>query len=138
MPETNVNPRLVKHITLTIGDVMFSKHVNNVLFTPSSSTQTWQGGTPDATFSESTTPTYTCDLTGIQDWETEDSLCNFLLEHEGEVASLEYKPQASGTVTFAADVTIAAPPVGGAVGVYNEFSVSMGSTKPELVRGAGV
>ncbi len=134
MSEIAAAPRLVKHVKLTCGTDSFSKHVNNVQFTPSSSLQTWQGGTPDAVFSDQTNPTYVLDLTLVQDWETANSLCNYLLEHEGETAEIEYMPHADGKVSFIADVLLVAPTIGGPVGTYNESTVQMGSTKPELVR----
>lgn len=134
MPETDVNPRLVKHIEFTCGEDSFSKHVNDVNWEPSSSTVTWQGGTPDAVFSDQTAATYLLNVTGIQDWETEDSLCNWLHDHAGEAAAVTYKPHKDGLVSFAANITIAAPPIGGKVGTYNEFSVKMGSDKPVRTR----
>lgn len=134
MPEITVDPQLVKHVTFTCGTDSFSKHVNNVQYTPSSSLQTWQGGTPDAVFTDQTSPTWVLDLTLIQDWETVTSLCNFLLEHDGEEAEVEYKPHAAGLVSFISTVRITAPTIGGAVGTYNESTVQMGSTKPVQVR----
>lgn len=136
MTEQNASPRLVKHITLTVGTDQFSKHVSNVQFTPSSSIQEWRGGTPEAVFTDSTASTWQFALTLIQDWETAASLCNFLLEHEGETAEVVYKPHADGEVSFEADVQLAAPLIGGAVNAYNESTVTMGSTKPELKRAA--
>lgn len=135
MAEIPVNPRLVKSVKFTLGDDSFSKHVNSVKFTPTRQMQEWRGGTPDAVFSESTAPTYAVEVTGIQDWETANSLCNFLLEHDGEQADFEYMPQSDGLVSFMSAVTIVGPEIGGPVGSYNEFTVTMGSTKPTLVRG---
>ncbi|QBE48750.1 hypothetical protein [Leucobacter triazinivorans] len=134
MAEQPVNARLVKQITLKVGEDSFSKHVNNCRYARTSSMQEWRGGTPDAVFTDETAPTYTFELTGIQDWETATSLCNFLLEHEGETAEVEYKPHHDGEVSFISDIKIVSPEIGGAVGAYNEFTVTMGSTKPTLVR----
>ncbi len=134
MAEQPTTPRLVKHISLTVGTDSFSKHVNSVKYARSASMQEWRGGTPEAVFTDETSPTYTVEMTGIQDWETATSLCNFLLEHEGETADFEYKPHFDGKVSFISEVTIVAPEIGGPVGAYNEFTVTMGSTKPTLVR----
>ena len=134
MPEINPAPRLVKHVTFTLGTDSFSKHVNNVKFARSSSMQEWRGGTPDAVYSDETAPTYAVEITGIQDWETSASLCNYLLDHEGETVDFSYMPNAAGKVAFDSEVTIAAPEIGGPVGTYNEFSITMGSTKPVRTR----
>lgn len=130
MAETAVAPRLVKHIEFTCGTDSFSKHINSAIWNPSSSTVTWQGGTPDAVFTDQTSPTYVLDLIGIQDWETETSLCNWLHEHIGETAIVRYKPHFDGAVVFTANIVVGAPPIGGKVGTYNEFTVKMGSDKP--------
>ena len=132
--EQPVNARLVKQISLQVGTDHFSKHVNNCTYTPSSSQQEWRGGTPDAVFTDSTASTWALALTFIQDWETEQSLCNFLLEHEGESATLTYMPHADGEVSFTSTVQLVAPTIGGAVGSFNESTVTLGSTKPELTR----
>lgn len=132
--ETPAAPRLVRHITLTVGNTSFSKHVNNCTFTPTASSSEWRGGTPDAVFTDSPPASWANALTFVQDWETENSLCNYMLEHDGEKADIIYKPQAEGSVSFLAEVTIVAPTIGGAVGAFNESTVTMPSTRPELVR----
>ncbi|MFV0315493.1 MAG: hypothetical protein ACK5O2_00830 [Microthrixaceae bacterium] len=134
MPEISANPRLVRHLTITIGTDSFSKHVNNCTFTPTASQTEWRGGTPDAVFTDSPPASWACALTLVQDWETAASLCNFLLAHDGEQAEFVYKPQADGAVSFETIATIVAPVIGGAVGVYNESTVTMPCERPELVR----
>ena len=137
MAEIEAAPRLVKHIEFTVGTSSYSKHVNSVRYARSSSMQEWRGGTPDAVYSDETSPTYTCEIIGIQDWESDDSLCNFLLDHEGETLTMKYKPHHDGAVAFESEVKIVAPEIGGAVGAYNEFTVTMGSDKPVRTRETG-
>lgn len=134
MAEINVAPKLIKEITITVGTDSFSKHVNNCKYTPSSSKQEWRGGTPDSVFTDQTAATWELALTLIQDWESATSLCNFLLAHAGETAKIVYKPIAGGKVSFESNVIIVAPEIGGAVGTFNESTVTMGSDKPVLKR----
>ncbi|RZU64606.1 hypothetical protein EV379_0909 [Microterricola gilva] len=130
MPQINVAPRAQKNLKLSIGADTYEKHVSNVQWTPTSSTAEWRGGTPDAVFTDTTSPTWTANITLVQDFETEDSLANFLLDHAGEQVEMKYKPDADGTFEISATVTLAPPAIGGAVNAFNESTVAMGSTKP--------
>lgn len=130
MGQIDVAPRAQKNLKLTIGADTFEKHVSSVQWTPSSSTVEWRGGTPDAVFTDTTAETWTANVTLIQDFETEDSLANFLLENAGEKVTAKYKPQADGDFEITADITLSSPAIGGAVNAFNESTVAMGSTKP--------
>lgn len=130
MAQIDVAPRAQKNLRLSIGADTFEKHVSSVQWAPSSSTVEWRGGTPDAVFTDITSETWTASVTLIQDWETEDSLANFLLEHAGEKVTAAYKPDADGTFEITAEITLASPAIGGAVNAFNESTVAMGSTKP--------
>ena len=68
-------------------------------------------------------------VTLIQDWENPDSLFNFCLAHAGETLAAEYTPVAGGGDT-AARITIVPPTIGGAVGVFVESTLAMGSDAP--------
>lgn len=130
MGKIAANPRMQKNLSLTIGTDTFEDHVSSVQWVPSSSTVTWNGGTPEAVFTDQTAPTWTAQVNVVQDWETPGSLCNYLLEHAGEQVVAKYKPDATGTFEITATITLAAPTIGGAVNAFNESSVTMGSTKP--------
>lgn len=133
-PAPPIAPRQLKHIRVVVGTVDFAAQVNKCEFKKGGgAAQTWNGGTPDAQYVDKAAPEYSVDLAGLADWEEPTSLCNFLYEHDGEKATLEYMPLANGTVKFVSEITIDAPPPPGAVGSWPEFAASMPCTKPTRV-----
>lgn len=130
MPQIPIAFKAQKNLQFTLGTDTYEMHVSSIDWTPASSAVQWQGGTPDASFTDSSAPTWTANVTGAQDWETPDSLANFLLEHAGEQIPAKYKPDAAGDFEISATITIVPPKIGGAVGAFPEFTVAMGSTKP--------
>lgn len=133
MAQITVAPKVQKNLRLKVGDDNYEKHVSSVDWTPSSRAQTWQGGTPDASFTDSSGATWVCNITAVQDFETVDSFVNFCLEHEGEQVAVEYTRDAADAFKFTATITIVAPKIGGQVGQYNESTMAFGSTKPVRV-----
>lgn len=133
MPSIPASPTPQKNLLLTIGTDSYEQHVSTVAFVPTSTAITWRGGTPDAVFTDTTSPTWVCNVTAVQDWENPASLFNFLLDNAGETAQVTYKPDAAGLFGVAAEITIVAPQIGGAVNAYNESTLSFGSTKPTRV-----
>jgi hypothetical protein len=128
-----VKPLVLKDVLLTVGDDNYEKHVSGVTFTPSSSTITWQGLSPDAKFTDVTAADWTVAVNYVQDWETEDSLSAYLFENEGETVSMTFTPsKGAGKKTFTADVTITPGAIGGEVNAYATTSVTLGSTKPVI------
>lgn len=133
MTQIDVKPLVLKDVFLKIAADNYEKHVSGVMWVPSSPTSTWQGLTPSASFSDTGTATYVCTLNYVQDWETEDSLSQYLHEHEGETIEMVFTPvKGSGKKTFTADVTIVPGQIGGEVNAYATTSVSLGSTKPVI------
>lgn len=132
MAQIAVAPFVLRDMILSIGTDSYELHVNEVEFTPSSQTQTWQGGTPAASFTEQTNPTWTCKITGAQDWTTVNSLAQYLLANQGQSKAAVFKPQgaATGKPSFASTIVIAPPPVGGKVNTFLELTVTMGCTPP--------
>lgn len=132
IPAPPITPRQLKHIRVIIDDVDFAKQVNGCEFKKNGgAAQTWQGGTPDAQYVDKEPSTHTADLSFLSDWEEDESLCNFLWEHDGEKATIQYQPVAAGTVYFEAEITIDAPMPPGKIGGWPETTVSCPSTKPE-------
>jgi len=128
-----VSPKVMKNLRLKVGDDNYETHVSSVDWTPSSSQQTWQGGTPEASFTDSSASTWVCNITAVQDFETPDSFVNFCLEHEGEQVGIEFQRDAADTHKFTSTITIVAPKIGGTVGQYHESPMAFGSTKPVRV-----
>lgn len=125
MTQIAVAPYVFKDCLLKIGTDNYEKHVSSVTLTPSSSIQTWKGGTPDATFSDATSPTWTADLGYAQDWETANSLSLYLLNHQGEKVEMEFTPK-NGGPSFTVLAIIVAGAIGGAVDAYQASTVSLG------------
>ena len=106
--------------------------MSSVQFVPSTSTVTWKGLTPDATFSDTTTPSWTCVLSYAQDWETADSLSQYLMDNAGQHRHRRVLPKGTGTglPSFTADIIIAPGPIGGDVN-----TVQVGVRHPGRGRG---
>ena len=133
MVDIAVQPLVLKDVICKIGADGYQKHLSGVAFTPSSSQISWQGLTPDAAFTDQTIATWGVTLDYVQDWETEDSLSQFLFEHEGETVEMVFTPvKGTGKKTFTSQVTITPGAIGGQVNQFATTSVTLGSTKPVI------
>jgi len=134
MAQIAVAPLVLKDVTLTLGTDTYEKHVSEVRFTPSASTISWTG-LGGNTVTDVATATWTATLGYVQDWETVDSLSQYLLANEGESVEATFKPKSGSGPSFTATLTITPGAIGGAVNAYATTSVTLGSTKPVLVPG---
>ena len=130
-----VVPIVLKDATFKVDADNYESATSGVTFVPSTSTSTatFKGLTPTASFSFPTTAPseWVCNIDYAQDWATAGSLANYLHDHEGETVTVEFVPQAgSGLPKFTADVTIAPGQIGGTVDQVPTSSVSLGCTKP--------
>jgi len=133
MATINVKPLVLKDVLLTIGTDSYQKHVSGVTFTPSASSITWQGLDATESFTDVATATWTITLNYVQDWETADSLSEYLFDNEGETITMVFTPvKGTGKKTFTADVTITPGAIGGEVNQFATTSVTLGSTKPTI------
>jgi hypothetical protein len=128
MPVINVAPFVIKDAVLSIATDQYEKHVSGVLFTPNTSGITWQGMTPDSAFSDSSNPTWTCQLDYAQDWTTANSLAQYLLANAGQQKVCVFKPlgATTGKPLFTATLLIVPGPIGGAVNAVQTATVTMG------------
>jgi len=125
MAQIAVAPIYLKDCVLTVGGTdSFEKHVSNVTFTPSVSTATWKGLNPDAVFTNVGSSTWTVDLSFAQDWETTNSLSQYLFNNEGDEVTLTFEP-ISGSSSWTAQVILVPGAVGGAIDSFAEASVSL-------------
>ncbi|GAA4170788.1 hypothetical protein [Gryllotalpicola koreensis] len=115
----NVHPYISKQFAVIFpgaaeGDTVdYAPACSSALLNPSSSTQTWKGGTPEAVFTDVTSPTYTFDVTIGQDWVDVESFANYLEEHAGElIEDIAYTPR-PGAPTWTFDAYVPPVPVGG-------------------------
>tara|TARA_R100000365_G_C2732152_1_gene62218 strand:- start:146 stop:565 length:420 start_codon:yes stop_codon:yes gene_type:complete len=135
MAQINVAPIILRDVLLrfsygegpTTSD--FEKHVSQVELTPSASTVTWKGLTPTAVFTDTGFATWTCSLSFAQDWETTDSLSQFLYDHEGEKLDVLFEP-VSGGAGWESTITISPGAIGGSVDSVAVATVTLGCTRP--------
>ena len=135
MAQIAVVPLVLKDVTLTLGTDTYEKHVSEVRFTPSASTISWTG-LGGNTVTDVSTATWTATLGYVQDWETVDSLSQYLLANEGESVAATFKPKSGSGPSFTATLTVTPGAIGGAVNAYATTQVTLGSTKPVLVPAA--
>jgi hypothetical protein len=130
MTQIAVQPHVLKDVILSIGVDAYEKHVSQAELRPSTKVEklTWQGMTPAAKFSEAGTPETSWDLiiSYAQDWETPNSLSQYLLTNSGQTKTVVLQPKrGAGGKTFTVDVTIVPGPVGGNVNTVAVGSVTM-------------
>lgn len=116
-----------KDIVLTVGTSEYQKQVSNIDYTPNiqTTTETWQGGTPDATLTDTTTiTTWTLNITAIQQLDDPASYCRWAFDHAGETATAKWKPHADNAFQLQASFTVVPPKLGGAVGKRNESTMA--------------
>lgn len=131
----DVKPLVLKDVLLTLGATLpddFKKHVSAVRFEASSSQQTWTG-LGSNTHTDSSAATWTCVLEYVQDWESPESLSQYLFEKEGTTVPATFKPKSGSGPSFTANLSITSGSIGGAVNAFATTSVTLGSDKPVLV-----
>ena len=133
MAAVAVKPIVLKDILFQVDADDYAAAVSQAQFDPASNTVTWQGGKPDATFTDTTPATWTLALTFAQDWESATSLSRYLFDHEGETIDVTLKPKASAAPSFTAKVIIVPGSIGGQIGAYSTATVTLGvQGKPAL------
>lgn len=131
-----VTPSIFKKFVVTIDTDDYAPAVASCKFTPSSSVQTWKGGTPDAVFTDVSSPTYTCTMKLAQDWVTPTSLSNYLHTHAGETVAATFVP-VDGGATITATLVLAAPEIGGDIDAWGETTVQHAvQGKPTITQAA--
>lgn len=130
MAKLAVQPYVLKDIVLTVEADDYARHVSTARLEPSTTAEkiTWHGLSPDAEFSEGGTPetTWALNLTYAQDWDTDNSLSQYLLDNAGETKTVVLQPKAgSGQKTFTVDVVIAPGPIGGDYNTVQTGTVSL-------------
>jgi hypothetical protein len=124
------NPRAHRNFRLKVGEHSYERHANNVNWGKSVQQVEIRGGTPDDVFTDTSIGGHVCNITVLHDYQNEDSLYNFLRDHEGEQAAVEWQPDAEAAYTESATITLVAPNPGGAIGAFGESTVACPSSKP--------
>ena len=118
-------PYVFKDGTVKLGTDNYESAVSSFTLTPTSSTLTFNAITPAGAFSDNTTPTWVAAIGYAQDWETPNSLSQYLMDHAGETQTLVFEPKAGG-VKFTQDVILVPGPIGGAGNTIQEATVNLG------------
>ena len=126
MPVIDVKPVFINDLVLKLGSAdEFQKAITSATLTPSTSNVTFQGGTPDASFTFPGATTWTLDVTFGQDVNTPGSLTEYLWLHRGEEVPFTLEPKAGGT-SWAGDCIITPAAAGGAVSAVGTSTVNLG------------
>lgn len=128
MPVIAAKPFVLKDAILTIGTDEYQGHISSVRFDPTTSQLTWQAITPAGAFADQTSAVWTCTIAYAQDWETANSLAQYLLTNAGQKKTATFKPKGTttGMPIFTADIMIAPGPIGGDVNTVQVGSVTLG------------
>lgn len=119
----NVAPIILKDIDLIFGvltagvadftnGVNYSKHVDQVEFSPKTQPQTW-AGLGGNTHSDQSMATWDVTIRYAQDWDTAGSLSTYLYDNEGLKVPVQFRPRSGVGSTFTANVTLSPGSVGG-------------------------
>lgn len=131
MPATKVavKPLFMKDCLFRVGTDAagsdFEAHLSGVTLTPTSSSQSWKGLTPESVHTEGAAPTWTADLAYVQDWETAGSLSNYLFENQGKTVPVKFEPKKGGKPIYA-NIVIQPGAIGGQVDSFAATTVSLG------------
>lgn len=125
-------PFVLKNMLATIGADTFQETISSLQFVPTASQQTWKGGGGNV-HTDVDIAAWAVALTLAQDWETPGSLAQYLLANEGQTVAITFRPKSGSGPSFAANIVVTPGAIGGAVGVFQESTVTLGSSKPVLV-----
>jgi hypothetical protein len=120
-----VAPFVLKDATFLVAADNYEAHTSQVEFVPSVQTLTWQGLTPAASFSDTSSPSWAATIAYAQDWTTPNSFSQYLLDHAGETVAVTFTTN-PGAGTWAVNLIITAGAVGGTVNAYAVATVTLG------------
>lgn len=130
MAQIAVAPYVFKDARISVAADNYEKHLSGVTLNPSAdqNTVTWQGLTPATTFTDTTQPTVSWQVSFeyAQDWVTANSLSQYLLANSGLTKAIKIQPVAGvGAKTFSVNAVIVPGPVGGNVNEVQTSSVTL-------------
>lgn len=115
----------LKDCVFTVDGDDYEAALSQVVFTPRTSRQSWQGLTPAAKYTDTAVEGWDCQTTSIQDWEDEDSFVNFCLANAGQTKTVTFRPRRGGR-GFAATIVIAPPSIGGQINQWATTAITHG------------
>lgn len=127
MAQIEVKPIVLRDVLLSIAADDYEKHVSGVTITPATGSVTWNGLSPDATFTFPTATTWALQLDYAQDWDTVSSLSRYLFDNEGAEVTMTFEPERGG-LGWEVDVFIVPGSIGGQVNAVATATVTLGVT----------
>ena len=126
MADIAIAPILMGNASLTLGTNGYQGHVSSATFTPGENEPVvWKELTPSSKFSFGRFAVWTLDLEYAQDWETANSLSEYLRANEGDTVTAVFEP-VDGGQGYTAEVILTPGPIGGAVDQVATGTVSLG------------
>jgi hypothetical protein len=125
-----VAPFSMKDVSLLVGDPAgtqyeFRTSVSEVTFTPTTALITWKGLGLNQ-FTDASAPTWAVSLAFAQDWETPDSLSQYLHDNPGLSVLFTFKPKNLGAKVVTAQVILTPGAIGGPVDSVAVATVNLG------------
>jgi hypothetical protein len=119
-------PIVMKNVSLIVETDDYAKHVSSVVFTVEQSEVTWTG-LDGTTYTELGPEKWKATVAYAQDWDTVNSLSDYLFTNRGQKKTVKFQPQAgSGEAVFTATCTLASGQIGGAVAEFANASATFG------------
>ena len=132
MPTIPIEPLFMDAADLNIDGDDYAAHISGASFVPTTSQVNWTGAKPGAVFTRQTRATWVLNLNFGQDWESAESLSQYLHDNEGEVKPITLAP-VSGGKSFTADVVIAPGTIGAEINTFGVSTVALGvQGRPEF------
>src|SRR5690554_3217122 len=130
-------PLLLKDCIVDIAGSDYGEAVSSVAFEPSVTAVTFKGLKPNAVFTDTSSPQWTCNITFAQDWDSATSLSRYLFDHVGETVEMAFHPRTGSGPSFTASIVVTPGSIGGAVEAHATSTVALGvSGAPVLVPAA--
>lgn len=134
MAEIDVTPIVLTDSIIEIEDDDFAAAISSAVFTPTSSTVTWQGLKKTSSFTGVTPASWVFALGYAVDIASTESLANYLHEHEGETKAATFRPQSDIGPSVTANIIITPGAIGGTAGAVPTATVNLGvNGKPVIV-----
>lgn len=132
MVDIAVAPIVMKNVNLLVPTDNYAAHVSSVTITPTAPTFSWTGLAGN-TFNASGAATWVCAMVYAQDWETANSLSQYLHANEGEKITVTFEP-VEGGAGWTVPLIVVPGAIGGAVNTVGTATATMPCTaKPTLV-----
>lgn len=131
MAQIVVKPFILRDCILAIKDGAtavgeYEQHVSRVQFDPNTPISVWKGLTPAAVFQDVAATEWTVTLDYAQDFETANSLAQYLMANPGKQVTAEFTPKkGTGAKKVTAAITLVPGGIGGGVGEFATSSVTL-------------